>query len=184
MKLRYGPTRLRRFSREIIEQTPFIGLILLLLCCWAAFAVALWLAERGAPGTSIVDYSDALYWCVAAFTTAGIADRPLTGFGRLVGAAWMVTGSILFFGAIVATITAYFMRPLQRPVKKIVDTIEYNLERLDDLSVEELELLKKTTDGLILHMETLRKKQEKQEKQDRKDRTRAQASARESSQDK
>lgn len=62
------------------------------------------------------------------------------------------------FGAIVATVTAYFMRPLQRPSKQIIDTIEYNLEQLDDLSIEELELLKETTDALIEHMERLRLK--------------------------
>lgn len=166
MKLRYGRTRLQRFTREIIDQTPFISLVLVLLVSWTAFAAALYLAERHVPGSSIVHYPDALYWCVAAFTTAGIADRPLTWLGRLIGAAWMITGSILFFGAIVATITSYFMRPLQRPAKKIVDTIEYNLERLDDLSVEELELLKQTTDGLIMHMEKVRKNQEKKEQVD------------------
>jgi voltage-gated potassium channel len=31
---------------------------------------------------------------------------------------------MLFFGIIVATITAYFMRPMQRPHKKIIETIE------------------------------------------------------------
>lgn len=45
------------------------------------------------------------------------------------------------------------MSPLQRPSKQIIDTIEYNLEQLDDLSIEELELLKETTDSLIKHME-------------------------------
>ena len=164
MKLQVGRTRLQRFSREIIEQTPFISLVGLLLVAWAVFAAALYFAERHTPGTSILHYGDALYWCVAAFTTAGIADRPVTGLGRLFGATWMVTGSILFFGAIVATITAYFMRPLQRPASKIIDTIEYNLERMDDLSVEELELLKRTTDGLILHMEKLRKARGKRER--------------------
>lgn len=166
MKLQYGRTRLQRFTREIIDETPFIRLVLVLLISWTAFAAALYLAERHVPGTSIVHYPDALYWCVAAFTTAGIADRPLTGIGRLIGATWMITGSILFFGAIVATITSYFMRPLQRPAKKIVETIEYNLERLDDLSVEELELLKRTTDGLIMHMERVLKNQEKKDQAD------------------
>lgn len=52
-----------------------------------------------------------------------------------------------------ATVTAYFMRPLQRPSKQIIDTIEYNLEQLDDLSVDELEVLKETTDSLIEHIE-------------------------------
>jgi voltage-gated potassium channel len=56
----------------------------------------------------------------------------------------------------VATVTAYFMRPLQRPSKQIIDTIEYNLEQLDDLSIEELELLKETTDSLIVHVERLK----------------------------
>jgi voltage-gated potassium channel len=69
---------------------------------------------------------------------------------------WIVVGSVLFFGTIVATVTAYFMRPLQRPAKPIIDTIEYHLERRDDLSVEELELLKETTDGLIEHMERVK----------------------------
>lgn len=48
------------------------------------------------------------------------------------------------------------MRPLQRPSKQIIDAIEYNLEQLDDLSIEELELLKETTDSLILHVERLK----------------------------
>ena len=43
--------------------------------------------------------------------------------------------------------------------KQIVDTIEYNLEQLDDLTVEELELLKETTDALIEHVENLKEGQ-------------------------
>ncbi|HEY9150662.1 MAG TPA: two pore domain potassium channel family protein, partial [Gammaproteobacteria bacterium] len=62
----------------------------------------------------------------------------------------------LFFGTIVATVTAYFMRALNRPVRRIIDTIEDNLEHLDDLSIGELDLLKETTDGLIEHMEQIK----------------------------
>lgn len=51
--------------------------------------------------------------------------------------------------------------PLQRPSKQLVDTIEYNLEQLDDLSIEELELLKETTDSLIEHVEHLKAMQAK-----------------------
>ena len=78
---------------------------------------------------------------------------PKSGVSEFIGAIWIIVGSLLFFGAIVATVTAYFMRPLQRPSKQIIDTIEYNLEQLDDLSIEELELLKETADSLIEHME-------------------------------
>ena len=66
---------------------------------------------------------------------------------------------MLFFGAIVATVTTYFMRPMQRPHKKIIDTIEYNLEQLGDLSIDELDLLKETVDTLIAHVEHLKEKQ-------------------------
>jgi voltage-gated potassium channel len=50
------------------------------------------------------------------------------------------------------------MRPLQRPAKRIIETIEYNLEQLEDLSIEELDLLKETTDALIVHMEHLKER--------------------------
>jgi voltage-gated potassium channel len=77
------------------------------------FAAGLYLGERGAEGTTINSYGRALYWGIAAFSTAGIAEQ-------------------------------------------IIDTIEYNLEQLDDLSIEELELLKETTDSLIEHVERLK----------------------------
>lgn len=163
MKLRFTRARFHRFRRDVVTQTPIIGLTLLLVLCWFGFAAGMYLAEDGAPGGHINSFGEALYWCVSAFTTAGLGDTPATAWGRTLGSVWMVLGSILFFGAIVATITAWFMRPLQRPASKIIDTIEYNLERLDDLTVEELELLKRTTDGLILHMEKLRRARERNE---------------------
>jgi voltage-gated potassium channel len=148
--------RSRHFVGDVFRQTPFLKLLLLLASLWLLFAGALFLAERGAADSAITSYGQALYWGIAACSTAGIADTPATATGRLIGGTWIVLGSILFFGTIVATITAYFMRPLQRPVRQLVDTIEYNLEQLDRLSVEELEVLKDTTDALILHMEHLR----------------------------
>jgi voltage-gated potassium channel len=54
------------------------------------------------------------------------------------------------------------MRPLQRPAKQIINTIEYNLEQLDDLSIDELDLLKETADTLIIHMERLKVSQSSQ----------------------
>ena len=74
------------------------------------------------------------------------------------GGVWIVIGSLLFFGTIVTTVGAYFLRPLQRPARQIVETIEYNLEHLEDLSVEELDLLKETTDALIEHVEEVKRK--------------------------
>ena len=149
-----------KFIADVIAHTPILKLAFLLVVLWMLFAAGLYFAERGAEGTTITSYGKALYWGVAAFSTAGIADMPVNGISEIIGAIWIILGSMLFFGAIVATITAYFMRPLQRPSKQIIDTIEYNLEQLDDLSIEELELLKETTDSLIEHVERLKSSKE------------------------
>lgn len=152
-----GLFRKRRFIRDVIVHTPIIKMTLLLTVLWMLFALGLYFGERGAEGTSITSYGRALYWGVAAFSTAGIADMPVNAISELIGGIWIVLGSLLFFGAIVATVTAYFMRPLQRPLNQIISTIEYNLEQIDDLTVEELEMLKQSTDSLIEHMERIKR---------------------------
>jgi voltage-gated potassium channel len=131
-------------------------MVILLVALWMLFSAGIYFAEQGAEGSTITSFGRALYWGIAAFSTAGIADMPINGVSEVIGAIWIIVGSLLFFGAIVATVTAYFMRPMQRPSKQIIDTIEYNLEQLDDLSIEELELLKETTDSLIEHVEYLK----------------------------
>ena len=149
---------IQRFLKDISVHTPFTRMLLLLVTLWMIFSAALYLSELGIESSSIDSYGKALYWGVAAFSTAGIADAPVSGLARLVGGLWIVIGSVLFFGTIVATVTTYFMRPLQRPHKQIIDTIEYNLEQLDDLDLSELELLKGTVDTLIAQVESLKQK--------------------------
>ena len=134
-------------------------MIILLVVLWLCFSAVLYFSERSIPGATINSYGSALYWGVAAFSTAGIADTPKSSISQLFGGIWIVVGATLFFGTIVATVTTYFMRPLQRPGKRIIDTIEYNLEQLNELDVDELELLKETVDMLILHVEKLKKQQ-------------------------
>lgn len=153
--------RFDRFAREIVAQTPLLKMICLLVVLWLVFSAGLFLAERRMEGATITSYGQALYWGIAAFSTAGIADTPRSGVSQVIGGIWIVVGSVLFFGTIVATVTAYFMRPLQRPGKQIIETIEYNLEQLSDLSIDELDLLKDTVDTLIVHMERIKQAQEK-----------------------
>ncbi len=160
-KNRSFSNRSKKIIRDVFVHTPVLKWAFLLVILWMLFAVGLYYGERGVEGTSITSYGRALYWGIAAFSTAGIADMPINGISEFIGAIWIVLGSMIFFGAIVATITAYFMRPLQRPCKQIIDTIEYNLEQLDDLSMDELVLLKETMDSLIEHMEYLKVVKEK-----------------------
>jgi len=151
--------RFRRFIADIKTHTPFSNMIFLLVLLWLGFSTGLYYAEYNIEGSHITSYGAALYWGVAAFTTAGIADAPKSGVAQLIGGTWIVLGSVLFFGTIVATITTYFMRPMQRPHKQIIETIEYNLEQMNDLTLEELDLLKETVDTLIIHVEELKEKQ-------------------------
>ena len=154
-------TRFKRFIKDISAHTPFANMLILLIVLWLIFSAGVYLAERNIEGAHIRSYGEALYWGIAAFSTAGIADTPSSGAAKLIGGIWIVLGSMLFFGTIVATATGYFMRPMQSPHKKIIDTIEYNLEQLNDLTIEELDLLKETIDTLIVHVERLKEKQSK-----------------------
>lgn len=159
MKKRIRYSKFRRFLKDVATHTPFIRLLGLMLLLWILFSSAMYFAERTIAEPAIRSFGEALYWGVAAFSTAGIADMPQSRLGQLLGAIWIVVGSMLFFGTIVASITGYFMRPMQRPAKRIIDTIEFNLEQLDDLTLEELDLLKQTVDTLIAHVEHLKETQ-------------------------
>jgi voltage-gated potassium channel len=149
--------RLKAFVTSVARQTPFIWMIVLLIILWVFFSGMLYVLERSAGSTVITSFGDALYWGIAALSTAGIANPPVSDVSKLVGGIWIIIGSVLFFGIIVATVTAYFMRPLRRPASQIVDTIEYNLEQLDNLSIEELDLLKETVDTLIENVERIKR---------------------------
>lgn len=151
--------RFKRFIKDISAHTPFAKMVILLIVLWLIFSAGVYLAERSIEEASIKSYGEALYWGIAAFSTAGIADTPISSTAQLIGGLWIVIGSVLFFGTIVATVTSYFMRPMQRPHKKIIDTIEYNLEQLNELTLDELDLLRKTVGTLIDHVERLKEKQ-------------------------
>jgi len=157
------PEIIRAF-RGIVTQTPFLQMIILLIVLWLIFSAGIYFADRNASGTTITNYGNALYCAVAAYSTAGIANMPVTMAGKVLCALWMTFGSAIFFGAIVAGVTVYFMRPLQRPTKQIISTIEYNMEQLDKLSVDELKVLKETTDGLIDNHIRRREDQEEKDK--------------------
>lgn len=147
-----------RYVRSMATNTPLISFVLLLAALWLIFAAVFYAAEVRAPDPVVTTYGEALYWGIAAFSTAGIANTPSGTLSLLIGGAWIIVGSMIFFGIIVATVTGFFMRPLQTPVHRLIETVEYNLEHLQDLSVEELDLLKETVDSLILHMERLKKR--------------------------
>lgn len=110
--------RSKKFIRDVVVHTPVIKMVILLVALWMLFSAGIYFSEQGAEGSTITSFGRALYWGIAAFSTAGIADMPINGVSEVIGAIWIIVGSLLFFGAIVATVTAYFMRPMQRPSKQ------------------------------------------------------------------
>jgi voltage-gated potassium channel len=88
-------SRLKRFLIDISVHTPFTRMALLLIMLWLLFSAGMYLAERNIEGTSINSYGEALYWGVAAFSTAGIAGKPISGAAELIGGLWIVIGSVL-----------------------------------------------------------------------------------------
>lgn len=137
-----------RFFRTIVTQTPFVPMLSIFAVLWLLFAVGFYFAEHGA-NEHVHSFGQAVWWCLASVETMGTPYKPITLAGQVVGGIWAILGVVTFWGTIIASITAYFMRPRQRPTKQIVTTVQYNLEQLEDLSLEELEILKETTDGLI-----------------------------------
>ena len=123
--------RFQKFIKDIIDRTLFLQLASALTVLWLIFSAAVFAAERGVEGSPIQSLGDALYWGIAALSTAGIANPPISGLAKLIGGVWIIIGSVMFFGIIVSTVTAYFM---------------------------ELDLLKENVDDLIEHMEEIKRR--------------------------
>jgi len=105
----------------------FPSVVVILLLTWLISASAPGLAARGAPATAVHSPGDAPYRRTA-MSTAGIADTPVAVTDTLIGRRWVLIGSALLIGTLIATVTSCFMRPLQRPAHQTVATIGCNLE--------------------------------------------------------
>lgn len=63
-----------------------------------------WVLERNAPGASIVNFGDALWWGFTTITTVGYGEyAPVTILGRLLAVGLMI-GGIVIIGVVTATL--------------------------------------------------------------------------------
>ena len=138
-----------RFIRRMTTETPLVPLTLALIGLWLVFSLGIYLAERGA-NEQISSFGYALWWSFTAMQTQGAnSPGPITAVGMLLGAIWSIFSTIAFFGVIIGTLYAYFMLPRRRPSREIIGALQYNLEQLESLSVDELELLRDTTTRVV-----------------------------------
>jgi voltage-gated potassium channel len=81
------------------------GTVLLVVCGGLAIADA----ERGAPGATITDLGDGLWWAVATMTTVGYGDvYPVTDMGRVVAVCLMAAG-IALLGVVTAMLASWLI---------------------------------------------------------------------------
>ncbi len=133
-----------RFLREMAGQTPLVPAVLALVLLWLLSSWGVYVAERGV-NEQISSYGYALWWTFTAIQTQGAnSPGPITSLGMLIGSISSILGTVGFFGVIVGTLYAYFMSPRRRPFRIIVETLQYNLGQLENLSTEELEVLRDT----------------------------------------
>ena len=138
-----------RFLRDIATKTPLIPLIVVLAGLWLLFSWGIYLVERGV-NEQITSYGYALWWCFTAMQTQGAnAPGPVTALGIVIGSIWSIFSTIAFFGVIIGSLYAYFMLPRRRPSRELISAIEYNLEELENLSMDELEMLRDTVVRIV-----------------------------------
>ncbi len=135
---------------EIATQTPvpwFIGGLVVLVIVGP---IPVWLFERTAENAHMDSYWVALWWAVSAFSTIGHSGVNIeTAGGRIAGSIYSVISVALFFGAVIAAFSSYFILTWRKPKRQVVDTVNYYLQRLDELSVDEIQDLKDLTEGLL-----------------------------------
>lgn len=67
-------------------------------------------AERGAPGSTITGFGDAVWWACTTMTTIGYGDTyPVTALGRTIGVGLMVAG-VALLGAVTATAASWLVQ--------------------------------------------------------------------------
>ncbi len=137
-----------RFFVVVFTKTPFMPMMVVIIVLWLLFSAGFYFAEHG-ENVNITSYGQALWWGMASIETMGTPYQPITTAGKAIGGVWAILGVILFWGMIIASVTTYFARRKEGTLSQIIATIEYNLEQLDSLSLEELQVLKGTTDSLI-----------------------------------
>ena len=159
----HHPLRLRprlpgvlNFWKVVFTETPLLLSLSVVAFLAGLVATLIYFLERDS-NANVNGFVDAIWWTIFTMQTHGNSWRPDTFWGSVVGGAWSIIGTIIFYGAIIASVTVFFMRRRERTEVELITTIKRNLEDLDKLSMDELELLRESTNNLVgLHIEQLK----------------------------
>ncbi|MEU2286203.1 potassium channel family protein [Streptomyces sp. NPDC013178] len=105
---RRGEPRLSLYARVIV----YAGVSTLLL--GFAGALAVYDLERGAPGTEMRTFGDAVWWACATLSTVGYGDVvPVTPLGRTIAVGMMACGLALL-GAVTGSFSSWLIQVFSR----------------------------------------------------------------------
>ncbi|MGJ5750250.1 voltage-gated potassium channel [Streptomyces puniciscabiei] len=103
-----GQPRLSLHARVI----SYAGLSTVLLGFSGALAV--YQAERGAPGATMHTFGDAVWWAASTLTTVGYGDiTPVTAMGRVIATGMMI-GGLALLGAVTGSFSSWLMQTFSR----------------------------------------------------------------------
>ncbi|WP_104091439.1 potassium channel family protein [Arthrobacter sp. GMC3] len=114
-------------------------------------ALAMYDAERNAPGASITTFADALWWSVVTITTVGYGDfAPVTGLGRGIAVGLMI-GGIALLGIVTATLASWLVEKVSATESRAEGATAEHVEQL----LAEIRELRRTVEAAQLGRTTV-----------------------------
>jgi voltage-gated potassium channel len=122
--------RSHRIAHRIVNPRNVTAVLMLFILAVTGGALLAFEFERGAQGSNITTFGDALWWAVVTVTTVGYGDRyPVTPEGRGIATILMLVG-LSVTGLLVATITTAFIGGSTEEVERHAEVIR-RLERIE-----------------------------------------------------
>jgi len=132
----------RGLVRDLVAtraSATFFLTIFLVIAVVEFAGMAVYYAEFGAAGASIVSAGDAIWWGLVTITTVGYGDMvPVTVAGRVVGVFLLFTG-IALFSVLTGFIANFFLAPRNRAKRERLEpgTVAAELDELRSLLADQ-----------------------------------------------
>ena len=123
-----------RILRMVLHKTRADRLVLSFVLFLLAIAAVVWVAEPSIP-----TYGDALWFCYAVLSTSGFGDFTAVTFVGRICAVLVTIYSLFVVGIVTGVVVSYFQQTVQVQFEDSKVKFLDRLERLPELSREELE---------------------------------------------
>ena len=123
-----------RILRIVLHKTRADRLVLGFVGFLLAIAAVVWVAEPSIP-----TYGDALWFCYAVLSTSGFGDFTAVTFVGRICAVLVTIYSVFVIGIVSGVVVSYFQQTVQVQFEDSKVKFLDRLERLPELSKEELE---------------------------------------------